>query len=220
MILEIPDLLTPEELKYLQNVGTNASFSDGRLTNPHNKTKNNQQIDYSSSDYQKSSQLIMAALYRNQNFQNFAMPNRMAPPLVCKYEIGMAYGIHNDQAHLQMDKQLPLRSDISITVFLASKSSYDGGELVIHLESESVKVKLEAGSAVIYPSTHLHEVAKVTRGERLVSITFVESRVSEERKRHMIYTLGEVSALEGLTMKHENRIKLEVVKQNLIRLWS
>ena len=213
-------MITPEELKYLQDVGANAPFSDGRLTNPHNLTKNNQQIDYSSSDYQKSSQLVAAALYRNEDFQNFAMPNRIAPPLVCKYEKGMAYGIHNDQAYLQMENKIPLRSDISITIFLASKSSYDGGELVIHFESKSVNIKLEAGSAVIYPSTHLHEVKEVTRGQRLVSISFVESRVSEERKRHMIYTLGEVSALEGLTMKHENRTRLEVVRQNLIRLWS
>jgi len=220
MILEIPDLLTPQELKYLQDVGSTAEFLDGRLTNPHNKTKNNQQIDYSSSDYQKSSQLITSALYRNEDFQNFTMPNRIAPPLVCKYEKGMAYGVHNDQAYLQMENKIPLRSDISITVFLSLKSSYEGGELVIHFESESVNIKLEAGSAVIYPSTHLHEVNEVTHGQRLVSISFVESRVSEERKRHMIYTLGEVSALEGLTMKHENRTRLEVVRQNLIRLWS
>jgi PKHD-type hydroxylase len=73
---------------------------------------------------------------------------------------------------------------------------------------------------VAYPSTMLHEVAKVTRGQRLVAITFIESQIIDERQRYMIYSLGEVSALEGLTMKPENRNRLELVRHNLIRMWS
>lgn len=58
MILEIPDLLTPMELKRLQQIGAEASFVNGRLSNPHNKTKNNQQIDNSTPAHQESSQLF------------------------------------------------------------------------------------------------------------------------------------------------------------------
>ena len=133
----------------------------------------------------------------------------------------MAYGAHCDVALLPLKKlQMILRSDLSVTVFLNDPTAYDGGELVLHLENQKVPVKLPAGGLIVYPSTMLHEVAKVTRGQRLVAITFVESQIIDERQRHMIYNLGEVSALEGLTMKPENRLRLDLVRHNLIRMWS
>ena len=221
MILEIPDLLSSLELKRLQQIGADASFVNGRISNPHNKTKNNQQIDHAAPGYQESSQLLMNALVRHEGLRDFAMPVKIAPPLLCKYDPGMAYGAHFDVALLPLQKlQTILRSDLSATVFLHDPASYDGGELVLHLESRKVPIKLPAGGLVVYPSTMLHEVAEVTRGQRLVAITFIESRIIDERQRHMIYTLGEVSALEGLTMKPENRNLLDLVKHNLIRMWS
>lgn len=221
MILEIPDLLSSLELKRLQQIGADASFVNGRISNPHNKTKNNQQIDHAAPGYQESSQLLMNALVRHEGLRDFAMPVKIAPPLLCKYDPGMAYGAHFDVALLPLQKlQTILRSDLSATVFLHDPASYDGGELVLHLESRKVPIKLPAGGLVVYPSTMLHEVAEVTRGQRLVAITFIESQIIDERQRHMIYTLGEVSALEGLTMKPENRNLLDLVKHNLIRMWS
>lgn len=221
MILEIPDLLTPLELKRLQQIGAEAAFVDGRLSNPHNKTKNNQQIDHAAPGHQESSQLIMSALVRHEGFRDFAMPVKIAPPMLCKYEKGMAYGAHSDVALLPLQRlKTVLRSDISATLFLHDPSTYDGGELVLHFESCKLPVKLPAGGLVAYPSTMLHEVAEVTRGKRLVAITFIESQIIDERQRYMIYSLGEVSALEGLTMKPENRNRLDLVRHNLIRMWS
>lgn len=221
MILEIEDLLSPTEVKRLQQIGAEASFVDGRLSNPHNKTKNNEQIDHAAPGYQESSQLVMNALLRHEGFRDFSMPNKIAPPLLCKYEVGMAYGAHSDVALLPLKKlQMILRSDLSFTVFLNDPKTYDGGELVLHLESRKLPIKLPAGGLVVYPSTMLHEVAKVTRGQRLVAISFIESQIIDERQRHMIYTLGEVSALEGLTMNPENRLRLDLVRHNLIRMWS
>lgn len=221
MILEIPDLLTPQELNQLQNIGSSATFVDGRLSNPHNKTKKNQQIDHGAPGYQESSQLVMNALLRHEGFRDFAMPKSIAPPLLCKYDKGMRYGSHFDVAFLPLKKQqMMLRSDISATLFLTDPSSYDGGELVLHFESRKVPIKLPAGALVAYPSTMLHEVTEVTRGQRLVAVTFIESRIIDERQRHMIYTLGEVSALEGLSMDPENRNRLDLVRHNLIRMWS
>lgn len=221
MILEIPDLLTPLEVQRLQQIATESTFLNGRLTNPHNTTKNNQQIDQKAPGYQESTQLLMQALVRNEEFRNFAMPVKIAPPLLCKYDTGMSYGAHSDVAVLTLARlQTTLRSDISATVFLQDPGTYDGGELVLHMESRKLPVKLPAGSMVVYPSTMLHEVAEVTRGQRLVAITFIESRIIDERQRYIIYSLGEVSALEGLTMKPENRNRLDLVRHNLTRMWS
>jgi PKHD-type hydroxylase len=113
-----------------------------------------------------------------------------------------------------------LHSDLSATAFISDPTSYQGGELVIHLGTRPVAMKGAPGDLIVYPSTMLHEVRPVRSGTRLVSITFIESWISDEHQRTQLYELNEVAALEGLTMKWENRIRLEVVRQNLMRMWS
>lgn len=220
MILEIPNLLTNQELQQLQQIAANSTFVDGRISNPHNKTKNNKQVDFGSEGHHQSNQIFVTALMRSEMFRNFALPSRTAPVLMCQYDESMSYGVHVDTAHMAIPNQAPLRSDLSTTIFLSDPNSYDGGELVMHLESKPVPIKLDAGSAVVYPSTTMHEVRPVTRGQRFVAITFTQSQVVDERVRNMIYSLGEVSALEGLTMKHENRVRLDSVRANLLRMHS
>jgi PKHD-type hydroxylase len=105
-------------------------------------------------------------------------------------------------------------------VWLNPPGSYDGGELVVHLGTRPVVIKGEPGSVVVYPSTQLHEVTPVRRGQRLVSITFIESLIPEEFLRTQLYELSEVAALEGLKMAWENRVRLEAVRHNLLRLWA
>jgi len=63
-------------------------------------------------------------------------------------------------------------------------------------------------------------VAPVTAGERLVMITFIQSRIPDQMQRELLYKLGEVRALEGLKMDWENRMQLEHVITNLQRMWS
>ena len=220
MILEIPEFLTHHEVRRLQQFAANAKFVHGRITNPHNKSKNNEQIEIGSAPHEESSQMLMAAFVRNERFRDFAMPRRIAPPLMCRYEQGMSYGVHVDVSLLQLKQPPIMRSDISATVFLNDPSTYDGGELVLHFEDHKVPIKLPMGGMVAYPSTTLHEVSAVTRGQRLVAITFIESQIIDERKRHMIFSLGEVSALEGFNIKPENRNRLDQVRHNLIRMWS
>jgi PKHD-type hydroxylase len=131
----------------------------------------------------------------------------------------MKYGPHADAAWVNSAIG-KLRSDVSVTVFLNDPATYEGGELVTHLGTRPVSFKLQPGEAIIYPSTLLHEVRPVTAGQRLVSITFVESFIPDEYLRTQLYELNEVAALEGLKMSWESRIRLEVVRQNLERLWS
>jgi PKHD-type hydroxylase len=105
-------------------------------------------------------------------------------------------------------------------VWLLPPGSYDGGELVVHLGTQPVVIKGVPGSVIVYPSTQLHEVTAVRRGTRLVSITFIESMIPEEHLRTQLYELSEVAALEGLNMRWENRVRLDAVRNNLLRLWS
>lgn len=219
MFLEIGEVLTRQEVDRVMAIAAETPFVDGRITNPHNLTKNNLQADYNHAGYRDSSQLIMQAMSRSEEFRHYTFPKRVAPPLLARYQLGMKYGAHADAAYLPM-KPEPLRSDVSMTIFLSDPESYAGGELVIHLGAKPIAIKGKPGSAILYPSTTIHEVRPVTEGERLVAITFIESQIVDERYRELLYTLNEVAALEGLKMDWENRMRLEHVRHSLHRMWS
>jgi PKHD-type hydroxylase len=219
MFLEIPELLTAPEVQRLAALGRELRFVEGKLTNPAHQTKDNLQADLGDPKYQESTQIVAQAFARSREFRDFAFPKRMAPPLLARYEPGMKYGAHADAAILQTQAGT-IRSDLSCTVFISDPSAYEGGELVTHLGTRPVVFKGRPGEAIVYPSTMLHEVRPVRAGQRLVSITFIESLVADEYKRMQLYELNEIAALEGLKMDWQNRVRLDVVRMNLLRMWS
>lgn len=219
MFLQIENVLSPAEVQGITDIARAARFIDGKLSNPHNIVKDNVIADNNDAMARQAAQIALGALQRNEEARNFALPQRVAVPTLLRYDPGMKYGTHSDAAFLPVGPQ-PLRSDISCTIFIASPAEYEGGELVIYLGTETVRIKGSAGSAVLYPSTHLHEVTPVTRGARLVLITFIESQIPDQSQRDLLYTLNEVRALEGLKMDWRNRTRLEYVLANLLRMWS
>jgi PKHD-type hydroxylase len=224
LFLEQRDFLTPAEVARLTALAKELRFVDGRLSNPHNVTKSNLQADMSAPGYGESAQIVMDAFTRSRAVQDFAMPKKIAPPLLARYEPGMKYGPHADVAYMKIRQEdggtLNLRSDISCTVFLGDPGSYTGGELVLHIGTKPVPIKGQPGEAFVYPSTLLHEVRPVTHGQRLVSITFIESLVPDERERNALFELKDVLSLEGLKMDWVSRVRMEVALNNLTRLWS
>lgn len=219
MFLEIDDLLTADEVDRLRAIAASSPFIAGRVSNPHNISKNNFQIDVNSPSYKESSALLMNAYMRNEQFRLFAMPKTMAPPMICKYQLGMSYGRHSDAAYEIVNGQ-KMRFDVSSTAFLSDPGKSIGGELTIHLGSQPIRIKGKPGSAVVYPSSTIHEVLPLEQGERLVAITFIESEVRDPVQRGLLYDLNEVYALEGETMEWENRVRLQHVHTCLKRLWA
>ena len=219
MFLLVKNVLTPAEVEQVRALAKNVRFMDGRASNPHNIAKNNLQADMANPDAQKASHIAGTAIASNEEIKNFAFPKRIATPLLSRYEVGMTYGVHADAAYLPLPAG-PLRSDVSATLFLGDPASYDGGELVIHLGSEKIVIKGEPGSMIVYPSTTLHEVNPVTRGERLAFFTFIESVIPDQQQRELLYQLNEVHALEGLKMGWENRTRLQYVSGSLHRMWA
>jgi len=219
LFLKIEGLLEAPEIARLGTLAGELRFVDGRISNPHNLTKNNLQADQSDPRYAESVQIVNAAFARSREFVDFCLPKCMAPPLLCRYEPGMKYGAHADSAILHV-ANVRMRSDLSCTVYISDPSTYEGGELLLTVGNEPIAFKYAAGDAIVYPSTMLHEVRPVRSGRRLVSITFIESHIADSHRRNLLYELGEVSALEGLKMSWDGRVRLEVVRQNLIRMWS
>jgi len=214
----IIDVLTPAEVAECRRIAAGAPFADGRITNPHNTAKQNEQL-HDQSAYQKSAQILHAALLRNEEVTNFAFPVKVAPPLVTRYKPGMKYGLHTDVAFIH-GGPTPLRSDISCTIFLNEPDSYEGGALHVKLGDGDLRFKLKAGQAIVYPSDTLHEVDAVTSGERLVAITFIQSRIQDPFRRTLLYNLNEVAALEGLKMRSENYTMMQLIQNQLLRYWA
>jgi PKHD-type hydroxylase len=218
MFMQIDNVLTAAELSELHRIADTAPFVDGRITNPHNIAKNNLQL-HDPAVVQRSAKLLADALYRNEEFRNYAFPKVIAPPILTKYAASMHYGLHADAAFMKLANRT-LRSDLSCTIFLSDPGEYDGGTLHIRLGTADVHIRAPAGSVILYPSTTLHEVTPVTRGERRVGLTFIESRIADPEQREWLYELNEVAALEGLGMAHENFTRLQRIQANLLRHWG
>jgi PKHD-type hydroxylase len=211
-------ILNDSEIAECRRIASATPFIDGRITNPHNLAKQNEQL-HDPSAYQKSSDLLRQALLRAPEFMEFAFPAALAPPLITRYKPGMKYGAHADAAFIQLPGAT-IRSDLSCTIFLNEPTDYDGGDLHLRLGDAQLTFKLKPGEAIVYPSDTFHQVMPVTRGERLVAITFIQSRIQDPFRRNMLYELNEVAALEGLKMDPENYGRLQLIQQNLLRHWS
>jgi PKHD-type hydroxylase len=211
-------ILSDAEISECKRIAASTPFVDGRISNPHNTAKQNEQL-HEPNAYKKSSDVIRAAMQRSPQFMEFAFPVALAPPLMTRYKPGMKYGAHADAAFIQLPGAT-IRSDLSCTIFLNDPKDYDGGELQVGLGDSSLTFKLQPGEAIIYPSDSFHQVLPVTRGERLVAITFIQSRIQDPFRRNTLYELNEVAALEGLKMDAENFGRLQLVQQNLLRYWS
>jgi PKHD-type hydroxylase len=211
-------ILNDAEIAECKRIAASTPFVDGRITNPHNTAKENEQL-HDESAYKVTSQLLHNALVRVPEFMEFAFPVAMAPPLITRYKPGMKYGAHADAAFIQLPGAT-IRSDLSCTIFLNEPKDYEGGELHLKLGDAQLTFKLKPGDAIVYPSDTFHQVVPVTKGERLVAITFIQSRIQDPFRRNMLYELNEVAALEGLKMEPENYGRLQLVQQNLLRHWS
>lgn len=218
MFKEIPSLLTTDQVRTLREIAGKAKFVDGRISNPHNAAKNNLQLNEPSA-YEQSARLILQAMAAHEDFKNFVMPVAIAPPMMTQYQVGMRYGAHTDMALIHLPSQT-IRSDLSCTIFLGDPEECDGGALLIRLGTANLRFKGPAGGAIVYPSDTLHEVEPVTRGTRLVAITFMQSRIADPWRREMVYEINEIAALEGLKMSHESFTRLQLFQQKLMRYWT
>ncbi|NNC37133.1 MAG: Fe2+-dependent dioxygenase [Acidimicrobiales bacterium] len=210
-------LLNGQEIAQLQSISASANYVDGKISNPHSKVKNNLQL-HDNEAYARSSKILMGSLMVSQEFRDFAFPKNVAPPMMTRYTPGMHYGLHTDASLIPLAKA-QLRADISCTIFLSDPESYDGGALHIRLGGSDLRFKGKSGTAIVYPSNTFHQVEEVTKGERHVAITFIESYIADVSQRNLLYELNEVAALEGDNMSFENFTRLQGVQSNLGRMW-
>jgi len=220
MLLAIKNVLNENQLKVIRKLLESGEFVDGKLSagKEAQKVKLNQELSQQSPLHDQINQMVMPALLQNAEYQAFAFPLKVATPFYVRYTKGMTYGFHVDDP-IMGPMNGRYRSDISTTVFL--NDGYEGGELAIKTSFGEQRIKLNAGDAIIYPSTSWHQVDEVTKGERLVAVVWAQSLVKDPQKREMIYELGQ--AREILIDEHtdsQETAHVSNVYSNLLRRWS
>ncbi len=220
MLIEIPELLNAAQVQKIHELLADANFVDGKLTAgmAARRVKENEELESVPELQQRVNRIIMAAIAHNARFRSFALPNKMADFIVARYQPGMHYGDHVDDPIMGGGK---FRTDVSTTIFLNEPDTYDGGELVIRTPFGDQKVKLAAGSAVVYPSRSVHGVADVTRGERLVALTWMQSFVRDPGQRELLFELDQ--AREHLLRTEPDADYTKAVDRsyaNLLRMWA
>ena len=221
MLLMIADVMTKEELAQLRGLLKDVKFDDGKATaGPAVRdVKNNLQTVANDKAMEEPRRIAGAALTRNDLLNQYALPRRLMPLMFNRYDTGMEYGGHVDNA--VMGGGDPMRADLSITLFLTDIADYDGGELVINSDGAAQPVKLPAGSAVVYPSTSIHKVNKVTRGSRVCGVTWLQSFVRDEAQRDMLFELMQLARWSRQTAAGSpEAMKISKIRTNLMRLWA
>ena len=180
------------------------------------RQKQNLQALHDTPEVARALQQVRDDLMKHTVFKSFAIPAKLGRVMISRYEPGMQYGTHYDDAFIG-----GVRTDLSFTLFLSEPDSYTGGELELSTASGSQAIKLPAGCAIVYPSDHLHAVLPVHQGVRLAVVGWVQSRIRSSERRQMLYELGETArALEPANEGSEALTRLKFVRNNLLRMWS
>ena len=224
MLLHIPEVLNGQELATLRASLATADWRDGAATaGPQaSRVKQNLQLPADAPEARPLSELVKTALLRHPLFQSAALPHTVLSPRFNRYEGGGHYGNHVDSAiHADPYLGVSVRTDVSTTIFLNDPEDYDGGELIVEDTYGVHEVKLPAGDAILYPSTSLHRVEPVTRGTRLASFLWTQSRVRDDARRGMLFQLDmTILSLRGKMADAPEVVALTGHYHNLLRQWA
>lgn len=225
MLICVPGVLSKEEVADFRRLMDAAEWEDGRSTagSQSAMVKRNEQLPPDGQLARHLGERVLKALARNPLFVSAAIPLRIFPPLFNRYGGGHHFGIHVDNA-VRGDNLTGtrIRTDLSVTLFLAESEEYDGGELVVEDYYGSHQVKLPAGDLVLYPATSLHMVTPVTRGLRVASFFWLQSMIRDSQARTMIFDLD--TAIQGISARlgrdDPETVRLTGIYHNLIRHWA
>jgi PKHD-type hydroxylase len=222
MLLEIPNVLDAGKLANIRAMLEKVEFIDGKHSagQAAQRVKNNLEMRQGTQQADYLDHLVMGSLAENPAFRSGALPYRVAQPVFARYSPGMHYGDHVDDP-IMGSGPAKFRTDVSVTVFLNAPEEYEGGDLIINTTYGEKHVKLPAGAAVMYPSTSVHRVAEVTRGERLACIIWLQSMVRDPGQRELLYGLDQ--ARHTLLGAQPDALETKQVDRsyvNLLRMWS
>ncbi|MFJ5383693.1 Fe2+-dependent dioxygenase [Cupriavidus sp. CER94] len=226
MLIRIPNVLTADEVRTLRRRLEASSWVDGRVTagDLAAQAKANLQLPTHTAEALELADFVLQALGRSAAYHSAALPLRVLPPMFNRYEAGMTFGTHVDNAIRTMPGTggLRMRADVSSTLFLSDPDEYDGGELVIEDLFGTHAVKLPAGHMVVYPASSLHRVTPVTRGCRWASFFWAQSMVKDDGMRTTLHELDMTIIGIRTRLGDGDDAVLSLVNHyhNLLRRWA
>ncbi len=224
MLIEIPDVLTQDEIRQCRDLLQQAAWQDGRQTAGHvaARAKDNQQLAQDDPLAEQLSNFLLQRLGGVSRFIAAALPLKVLPPRFNRYTGAGSYGAHVDNSIFTMPgSPVRLRGDLSATLFFSDPDEYDGGELLIQGEFGRHSVKLPAGHMVLYPASTVHQVTPVTRGARLAAFFWIQSLVREDNRRAMLLDLDEtIQGIAAQTPDDAAVVRLTGLYHNLLRDWA
>jgi PKHD-type hydroxylase len=221
MLLQIENFLQAEAVAMLLDLVEQGRFEDGRATAGADlqSVKSNEQLRVTEREGRVIQKVLLPAMERNQAFQSFTWPRRLHVPRLSRYRVGMEYGAHIDNPI--MGGADPIRTDLSMTLFLSDPTTYDGGELILETAFGEQSVKMPAGGAVVYSTAFLHRGAPVSRGERIALVTWIQSLVKSADQRQILSDIA--IARENLKRTGGDPAALTQllkIQTNLLKMWS
>lgn len=222
MYLVLQGVLAPEDIAQLRKDLAALNWGDGKRTAgaAARAVKNNLQADGRDARAEALERFVGDALYRHPLFEIAARPAKLSRLLFSRYEPGMTYGAHTDDA-LMGQGESRLRTDLAFTLFLAEPSAYDGGALTIDSALGEQAIKLEAGDAILYPAGSIHFVAPVTSGVREAAVGWIQSVVADAGRREILFDLSLTRARLGETgVQRDDLLRMDKAISNLLRMWA
>lgn len=224
MLIQVPKVLTKAQVAECRTVTDDAKWIDGRGTAGPlaAAVKMNMQLPEGSPESRRLGEMVLEGLFKQPLFVSFALPQQILPPMFNRYGAGQFFGSHVDSSIRGLPNGARMRTDLSITVFLAEPGEYDGGELCVEDSYGTHELKLAAGDAVVYPATSLHHVKPVTRGFRVASFFWIQSMIRDERARIMLFDLDQViqKLTSELGIENAEVVRLTGIYHNLVRYWA
>ncbi|HEX3911916.1 MAG TPA: Fe2+-dependent dioxygenase [Steroidobacteraceae bacterium] len=226
MFLRIANVLNAEQVATVRASlnGETAPWVDGRVTAGHQgaAVKNNRQLDEASPMARELGNFILTQLERNALFISAVLPNKVYPPMFNRYAEGMQFGTHVDgTVRMIPGSAHKLRTDLSATLFLAAPTSYDGGELVVESDFGVQSAKFAPGDMIVYSSTSRHRVSRITRGERLASVFWIQSLIRDDARRAQLFELdGTIQRLTQTGADADSLVRLTAHYHGLLKAWT
>lgn len=228
MIVHVEGVLTPDQVAECRTRLAAATWVDGRVTAGQQsaRAKHNLQVPEDSPVARELGDMILGALGKTPTFVSAGLPLRVFPPLFNRYDEGMTFHTHVDNAirfaNVGSAGLVRYRTDLSCTLFLTDPADYDGGELIVEDAYGEHAVKLPAGDLILYPASSLHRVAPITRGSRWSSFFWAQSMVRSDEQRTLLYDLD--NTIQRLSAKvgqgDPDVVALTGTYNNLLRTWA
>ena len=160
---------------------------------------------------------VKTQIARHPLVSAYAQPLRWSQVLLARHTAQDAYGLQIPDGMMKADDGQPMRSDLAFTLFLSPMDTYDGGAVSLESNDGTRDVRLNAGDMVIHRTGQLHQIAPVTRGERVACIGWIQSLTAREDERDVLFDLNRMAMN---SQERDQQLMLQKTINDLTRMWG